>query len=57
MMCGHPEPNLYQMVVKMAGEEKHSKAVGDLRGVLVRFKPRQQTYDEIVGTREEVFAR
>jgi hypothetical protein len=48
---------LYQLEVRMVGEEKHSKAVSDLRGVLVRFQPGQQTYDAIVGTREEVFAR
>ena len=41
----------------MADEEKHSQAVSDLRGVLVRFQPGQQTYDAIVGTREEVFAQ
>jgi hypothetical protein len=41
----------------MANEEKYSKAVSDLRSVLARFKPGQQTFDEIVETREDVFAR
>jgi hypothetical protein len=38
-------------------EEKYTKAVSDLRSVIVRFKPGNQTYDDIVGTREDVFAR
>jgi len=38
-------------------EENYSKAINELRGVLLQFKPGQQIYDEIVGTREEVFAR
>jgi len=41
----------------MAGEAKYSKAVSELRGVFARFKPGQKTYDEIVGTRDQVFAR
>ena len=38
-------------------EEKYNKALGELRGILARFKPGEQTYDKIVATREEVFAR
>jgi hypothetical protein len=41
----------------MANKEQYSKAISDLRGVIARFKPGQRTYDEIVGTREDVFAR
>jgi hypothetical protein len=43
--------------VTVAGEAKYSKVPGDLRGALVRFKPGQKTYDEIVATREQVFAK
>jgi len=53
----NPEPNLYQLEIEMADEEKYSKAISELRGVAARFKPGQRTYDEIVGFREEVFAR
>jgi len=38
-------------------EEKYSKALSEIRGVLARFKPGQKLYDEIVGNRDEVFAR
>lgn len=41
----------------MVSEAKYSNALGDLRGVLARFKPGQKTYDEIVSTREQVFAK
>lgn len=41
----------------MASEARYSKALGDLRGVLARFKPGQKVYDEIVATREQVFAK
>ena len=41
----------------MTSEAKYSKVVGDLRGALARFKPGQKIYDEIVATREEVFAK
>ncbi len=35
----------------------HKDALGDLRGVLARFKPGHKIYDEIVTPREQVFAR
>jgi len=38
-------------------EEKYSKAVSEIRGVLARFQPGQHIYDEIVGNRDEVLAR
>lgn len=41
----------------MMNEEKYNKALAELRGVLAHFKPGQKTFDEIVGTRDEVFAR
>lgn len=41
----------------MPSEAKYSTVLSDLRGVLARFKPGQKTYDEIVATREQVFAR
>ena len=41
----------------MSDEAKYSKVLSDLRGVLARFKPGQNIYDEIVATRDPVFAR
>lgn len=41
----------------MGGDARYSQALGDLRGVLARFKPGQKVYDEIVGSREQVFAK
>lgn len=41
----------------MSSEANYGKALGELRVVLVQFKPGQETYDQIVGTREQVFAR
>ncbi len=41
----------------MNAEGKYGTILGDLRGVLARFKPGQKAYDEIVATREQVFAR
>lgn len=41
----------------MASNANYGSVLGDLRGVLARFKPGQKTYDEIVATREQVFAR
>lgn len=41
----------------MASEARYSKALGDLRGVVARFKPGQKVYDEVVATREQVFAK
>jgi len=41
----------------MASEAKYSAILGDLRAALARFKPGQKAYDEIVATREQVFAR
>lgn len=41
----------------MATEAKYSTIPGDLRGALARFKPGQKAYDEIVATRQQVFAR
>lgn len=40
----------------MIDEDKYSKVLSELRGVLSKFKPGQPIYDEIVGTRDEVFA-
>lgn len=41
----------------MIDEERYGKALSDLRVLLAEFKPGEQTYDEIVATRDEVFAR
>lgn len=41
----------------MTAEGKYGTILGDLRTVLARFKPGQKAYDEIVATREQVFAR
>ncbi len=41
----------------MTSEPKYSKVLGDLRGALAQFKPGQKVYDEIVATREQVFAK
>lgn len=41
----------------MVSEANYSKVLGDLRGALVRFKPGQETYDEIVATRDQVFEK
>lgn len=41
----------------MASEIKYSTILGDLRGLVARFKPGQKVYDEIVANREQVFAR
>jgi len=35
----------------------YTKALGDLRAALTQFKPGQKTYDEIVGPRDQVFAK
>jgi hypothetical protein len=41
----------------MVSEAKYSNALSDLRGALVRFRPGQKVYDEIVATRDQVFAK
>ncbi len=41
----------------MVDDDRYSKAVNDLRGILPKFVPGHQVYDEIVGTKDEVFAR
>lgn len=41
----------------MSNGATYSKILGDLRQVLARFKPGQKVYDEIVATRDHVFAR
>lgn len=41
----------------MSNEANYNEALGKLRATLARFKPGQKTYDEIVGTRDQVFAR
>lgn len=41
----------------MPSEAEYGTVLSNLRGVLARFKPGQKTYDEIVATREQVFAR
>ena len=38
-------------------EPKYNEVLGELRGLLTRFKAGQSTYDEIVAPRDEVFAR
>jgi hypothetical protein len=35
----------------------YTKALGDLRAALAQFKPGQKTWDEIVATRDQVFAK
>ncbi len=41
----------------MVSEADSSDGLGKLRGALVRFKPGQRMYDEIVAPRDQVFAR
>ena len=41
----------------MSYESDYNKSLGDLRAVLTNFKPGQKTYDEIVGTRDQVLAK
>ena len=41
----------------MISDAKHSRVLGDLRAIFAQLKPGQKTYDEIVATREQVFAR
>ena len=41
----------------MPNEANYSKVIGDIRGALALFKPGHKIYDEIVATREQVFAR
>jgi hypothetical protein len=43
--------------VTVASEAEYSKVLGELRSALVRFKPGQKVYDEIVATRDQVFAK
>lgn len=41
----------------MTSEANYNDALGKLRAILTRFKPGHKIYDEIVGTRDQVFAR
>ena len=41
----------------MPDETAYNKALGDLRAVLTTLKPGQETYDEIVANRDQVFAK
>jgi hypothetical protein len=40
----------------MASETKYNTSLGDLQSALTRFKSGQKDYDELVSTREQVFA-
>lgn len=40
-----------------SSEQQYSAILSDLRGKLAAFKPGNKTYDEIVATRDQVFAR
>jgi hypothetical protein len=50
-------PSTHERGFAMSSEASYTKVLGDLRGLLARFKPGQKIYDDVVAPREQVFAK